>query len=367
MRRLLFLLHLYAGLSLGLIAVMSGLTGSVLVFRHEIDAALYPALLHVRPEGRSPIPLQEVLDGVGQAYPGSAPQFVYLARDATQAHVIWLKGNNAPRVYVNPYDGAILGARMPEQTVTGFLFALHTELLGGERGEKVILVSAGLLVVMSVTGLIVWWPAARKHLRAHLTVKWRASGKRVNYDLHRALGFWIAGLLCLSAITGASFVTPFEEWFANTVSAVTRTPPRPPRPKVTVPEGARPLPLDAILRRADAALPGGQRTRIALPQSASAPVVIRKRLPGELHPNGMSSVLLDPYSGRVLRVDSAWKANTGIRVLNLRYPIHIGVWGGPATRVLYALLGLMPAVLFVTGFLMWKNRTWGKGRRRRAA
>lgn len=360
LRRLLFHLHLYAGLTLGLLVVVTGLTGSLLVFRREIDAALNPALLRVRPQARR-VSLQTVADTVRVSYPRSAVQQIFLAREPSEVHEIWLKGN-APHVYVDPYTGAIRGARLPEQTGLGLLFALHTEFLSGERGEIIALISAGLLVLMSATGIVLWWPSTRKLLGAALTVKWRASGKRVSYDLHRALGFYAAGLLCLSAVTGATFVPPFSDWFAGAVTAVTRTAP-PAAPRVTVPSGADPLPLDEIARRADAALPGGKLTRIALPARPEAPFVVRKRLPDDLHPNGMSFVYVHPFTGQVLRVDSTRAPTPAARVMNLRYPLHIGLWGGSFTRVLYVLLGFMPLMLFVTGFLMWRNRTWGKRRR----
>jgi uncharacterized iron-regulated membrane protein len=44
-------------------------------------------------------------------------------------------------------------------------------------------------------------------------------------------------------------------------------------------------------------------------------------------------------------------------------PLHYGEWGGPVIRILRALIGLMPAVLFVSGVMMW----WGPYRARRRA
>jgi uncharacterized iron-regulated membrane protein len=96
--------------------------------------------------------------------------------------------------------------------------------------------------------------------------------------------------------------------------------------------------------------------RVSFPAKPGAPVVVRKRLPGDLHPNGMSYVFLDPHTGNVLRVDRAADASRGQRLVNLRYPLHIGHWGGMATRLLHALAGLMPSLLFVTGCRLWWNR-----------
>ena len=44
-RRVVFNLHLYIGLAAGLFLVMSGLTGSIIVFREEIDELMHPKFL----------------------------------------------------------------------------------------------------------------------------------------------------------------------------------------------------------------------------------------------------------------------------------------------------------------------------------
>jgi uncharacterized iron-regulated membrane protein len=65
---------------------------------------------------------------------------------------------------------------------------------------------------------------------------------------------------------------------------------------------------------------------------------------------------VDPWDGPVLTVENALTAPSGTRAFNILYPIRIGRWGGGATRILHALLGLSPLVLFLTGAVMWWNR-----------
>ena len=64
-------------------------------------------------------------------------------------------------------------------------------------------------------------------------------------------------------------------------------------------------------------------------------------------------------------MERALDAPAGMKALNLLYPLHIGSFGGLPVRVLYALLGLAPLVLFASGCLMWWNRTRASRRRRR--
>lgn len=148
---------------------------------------------------------------------------------------------------------------------------------------------------------------------------------------------------------------------------ITRSPPLPLAPVVSPIVGASPLPLDEIVERADRALPGGEVTYLTLPQEPGSPVVVRVKLPEELHPNGRNFVYLhlDPDQGTVVHGENALTAPAGTRAYNVLYPLHIGRWGGSLSRVLYSLLGLLPLVLFVSGVLMWRNRTRGRSRKRR--
>ena len=67
-RRVVFNLHLYIGLAAGLFLVLSGLTGSMIVFREEIEALLHPELMKTAVSGER-VSLQAVLNVARQAYP----------------------------------------------------------------------------------------------------------------------------------------------------------------------------------------------------------------------------------------------------------------------------------------------------------
>ncbi len=354
LRRLLVTVHLVLGLTAGLLLSLTGLSGSLLVFRHEIDRLAEPGLHQVKISQRPPAPLEKVAAAAAQAVPGAAIQQLFLATAPGGSHEVWLKGSKL-RLYVDPFSAQILGKRRDTDSFTGWLFAWHTKLLSVESGERIVGWSGVVLLFLSVSGVILWWPDRVRQVPDRLRIKWSASGKRVNYDLHRTGGFYAAALLTLLALTGSSLV--FDEWFTKAAFRLTRTPPPTTRPKATVPASdAKTVPLSVLLTKVDNALPGGTLRRVSFPAKAGSPVVVRKRMPGDLHPNGMSYVFLDPSNGDVLRVDRAAEASPGQRLVNLRYPLHIGQWGGLATRLLQALVGLMPLVLFLTGCRMWWDR-----------
>lgn len=352
-RRVIFNLHLYIGLAAGLLLVLSGLTGSLLVFREEIEELIYPELLKTTPREER-VSLQAVLEAVGRAHPQDRPFSIRLPRTPQQTYVVKMNNAHDLFVYADPYSGKILGAHSQEDTFTGWIALLHTELLSGERGETILGIGAVLLVCMGVTGVILWWPRLGK-ISPGFKIQWSAHWKKVNFDLHRASGIYAALFLLITAFTGISLV--FNEAVAGLINAVTQSPPRPAPPLSDPLRAEMPTPsLDVLLQQADRILPAASTTWINFPQTARVPWVVRKKLPQESHPNGRNFIYFDQYTGRVLRVENTLEASLGTRINNMLYPMHIGVIGGTPVRILQVVIGLAPTALFITGFVIWKNR-----------
>lgn len=355
--------HLYVGLALSAVLIAISLTGSALVFRPEIDGLLNPELLRVEPTGER-ASLGTVVASVRAVAPESPPRLVRLPRTPEAPVEVWLSDDR--HVYVDPYSGAVLGVRGGREGAMNTLFALHAELLGGETGERVVGAVGLLTLLLAATGVVLWWPAVPtvRRLRKGLAVVWRRGPWRLNYDLHRAGGFYTALFLVLVAATGAALV-----FYAETgalLNAATGSAEPPPPPTVEGGGALDPAVLDDALPTARRALPDGEPTFVTLPQSDGAPLVVRLRTPTEWHPNGRSYVYLSPTSGRVLRTDDARTAPLGARLLYTAYPLHVGAFGSGAVRVLYVLLGVTPALLSVTGALIWFRRWRRQDRQVRA-
>lgn len=375
MRRGAVAVHRWLGLTVGVLLVVAGLSGSLLVFRDEIDVALNPHLRRVAPpiaresaaaraSGGS---LQAALDAVARAYPAERASRVRMPRDPAGTYEVWLGSAPSRYVYVDPYTARVLGARRPTEFLTGWLFQLHAHALAGDRGERVVGANGLVLAVLALTGLVVWWPG-RRRLRAALVVRRDAGAARTTYDLHRAAGFYASAALLVAAVTGASLV--FHETAERIAHALMGSRPArgaaPPKAAVApVPDlatsGAGRPSADSLLALAARRQPGGTISYVYLPGPAGAGGFrVRQRLREELHPNGRSTVTLDAGTGQVLRVEDGTRMPRGSRLYAALYPMHTGMWGGWPTRWLAVLVGTMPALLAVTGTLVW----WRRGRRR---
>lgn len=353
--------HLVLGLAIGLILSVSGLTGSALVFRNEIDVLLHSELLRVD-AGSERVTLDAVLAAVRKTYPAEPPTRIQMPGRLIQTYEITLAGADPLQVYVDPYRGTVLGARRESETLPNLLFEIHHTLLAGETGEMVLGVTALLLLLLVLTGLVVWWPGIHQGMRTIIrAVIVRRSGNRrtFTFELHRALGFWTTAFLTMVSITGASLV--FHERFMAGLDRITGSPARPGPPAVaTVGTGETAPSIQELVQRGDDAIASGRVTYVILPASALAPLTVRKKTEEELHPSGRNFIYVDPGTGAVLAAEEAATAPVGTRAYNVLYPIHIGRWGGTFSRVLHVLLGLTPLILLVSGALQWWNR---RGRR----
>lgn len=355
LRRISLLLHRYVGLYLGAVIVVLSLSGSVLVFRGEIDAWLHPDVLRVDPTTER-VSVDRVAEGVETAFPDDGVRFIRLPQSPREPYEVWLTTRAHERVFVDPASGSILGHWDERETLTGWLFGLHTDLFAGTVGVWVVGLSGLALALLCVSGLVLWWPGVRNWWMA-VTVK----AKRLNYDLHRAGGFWTLLFVLVIALTGAGlifYVSAGHLLHWMTGSTMTSEPP----PAVATADAER-ISLASAFQTAQDELPGATPTFLYAPQSAQDPVLVRFRMQGELHPNGRSYVYVDPYRGAVLRTDRAVEGPLGQQLLHALYPLHIGSFGGIAVKMLYALLGLVPAVLTATGVIIWYPR-WRRKKKR---
>ena len=169
LRNFVFTLHRYIGLAVGLIAILVGLTGSLIVFQREINEfQLHQQFGAIIPKGER-LSLEVVLNIVKATYanqPQMALQRVYFPSKPDDFFnvVISVPGNDWVEVYVNPYTGVILGDSLHPNTVQRFLqivYELHTSLKLGDLGLQILGVVGLGMSIVAIAGIILW-PGWRK-------------------------------------------------------------------------------------------------------------------------------------------------------------------------------------------------------------
>ncbi|HEY9695460.1 MAG TPA: PepSY-associated TM helix domain-containing protein [Oculatellaceae cyanobacterium] len=357
-REIAFSLHQYLGLFLGIFLVIMGVTGSLLVFGHEIDHLLNPNLFNISPQGQR-VPIELVLNNIRQDYPDIKLQSITLPQQATDVYELRMlsSDSSAVNIYADPYKGVILGSRLEDEGFFNFLFNLHVYLLAGDTGMTIVGIVGLLLLLISISGIIVW-PGWRRFAQG-FSIKWSANWRRINFDIHKVAGIFSVVFLLLIASTGSAIA--FYSFVEPTVYSLTRTSlPSPPTSQPSA--GLKPLSVDQILQKANSVLPSAKTTFISLPASPVKPVKVRKKFLDEIHPNGENYIYIDQFSGKILRSESVLEAPLAARILGALYPLHIGRYGGMISRIIHIFVGIATTGLFFTGLVMWWHRQKLKAR-----
>lgn len=352
-REWLFQIHLYSGLIAGLYAILIGVTGSALVFQPQMRDWLDRDLTRVAGSGPH-VSADQVLASVRAAHPDFAVMSIRMPADERSTFRVSASHMGGDEYYVNPFNASIIGEGHPPKDFLSWLQQLHFNLLGGKTGRVVNGVGGLMLVLLSVTGIVIWWPG-KAHVKRAMSINWQARWKRLNYDLHSSIGFFTLAFTVIISLTGAYYAWPDESkaligWF----SPLRQKTPEPHLAKR--PEG-RDLPAGQLMETARQMVPGAWVSMVMLSHSPGQPVKVTLMNGGPREYQNTNYVYLDPYTGSVLRVDSVEDRSAGDAVFAWIAPLHFGTFGGGLpVYILWLVLGLSPAVLGVSGMLMWWNR-----------
>jgi uncharacterized iron-regulated membrane protein len=354
LRRLLLKTHLYLALAAAPVLVVLGLTGSVIAFENDIPHWLHPSLFYVRP-GPAARPEEELIRDVDQRFAPARVQSAQILRGANLARVFQLPGEVS--VFVNPYDGTILGTTrdgFPSDRIIQYIHQMHLRLVPDPPSMprlaatgKVVVSDAGFVLCLLVpTGLVLFWRTRRA------TVRWRAPWFRVCFDLHHVVGAGAALLLLLAAMTGVLIGFPSGERIIYVATGSGSPRPLPP-PRSTPGAGRAPLGIDQALAVARTAIPDAVVTGYSLPRQPTGAFIVLLRVPGETSETVHSSVAVDQYSGAVLQTRDFRTDSAGYYWIRFNRSLHTGdVWGTP-THVVAAASSVLLVVMVLTGLVIW--------------
>lgn len=359
-------IHLWLGLSSGIIIVFLGITGCLLAFETEIrtitDRQQFTAARdapYIAPEKLKSI-AQRSLNGkkiVGIEYPGKGRSALAYYYDAADYFV----------VAIDPYTGNVLRVKDMNRDFFRIVLNGHYYLwLPPNIGQPIVAAATLIFLVMLVTGLILWWPRNRSARKQRFSVKWNAKWRRVNYDVHNVLGFYMTWVLIFIAVTG--LVWGFE-WFAKSVYSATSFG----RP---MPEYSHPLSDTTTARVATRTvdelwsvhlrnISGTESISVNFPFSTADPVeILVNHKPGTYY--DIEGFRYDQYSGRLLSSEgydagSFRSATLANKIKRMNYDIHVGAVLGLTGKVIAFFASLVAASLPITGFYIW----WGRNKKKK--
>lgn len=335
--------HVWIGLIFGAFLCLTCLSGSIAVFRPQLQAAFGPKLAIPQP-GTPRVGIDDAVAQVLAQNAGARVTRLLLPAPDRNTFVLTLESGQktSRRVVIDAATGAIAGDL--NVAWLDWIIDLHHNLLFGKAGRLVVGVVGIILLVMSASGLV---------LSLFRGLSWKSftsvtvSGprRRLYFELHRATGLWAFALLMLLSFTGIELAYP--DAFRLVLGQRTGN-------AKTKPSGHQAFkPLKEYLEAGRAALPSdAQLTELRLPKSAKDAISVRFRMPGDLGDAGRNELSL-AANGSVLGVRKGAEDPLGVRIQSSFTPIHYGEVGGLAVRTLWCLAGLTPLVLYASGLLFW--------------
>ncbi|MEG9526322.1 MAG: PepSY domain-containing protein [Hyphomicrobiales bacterium] len=371
--------HLWLGIGLTLLIVPISLTGLVLVFDDEIDVVLNPGL-YATTGAAVARSADAYLRSASEAVGGQAAVLRWPhAEGGPVTVVVRLQpasamegrgpgvggaanrsgrpgepgGNRRPPsrlVYLDPPTAAVLGVKDLRNSLIGQIHVFHENLMVPEYSGRDIVGWTGVaLLLLSVTGLILWFPRNGGFARA---LAWRR-GPATSINLHHFAGFWISIPLGLMALTG--IVLAFPPQASAVLNAFDA-----PRPPLRRP-GGDPLMPQPMLTAERALALGTEAAAPETPRLLAVPSAVTKawRLEVQAADGTRHAVSIDDATGQTT-LEPAQRRGDAIGAWMRR--VHQGRAHGPVWAALAGLCGALPTLLAITGVLMWLRK-----RRNRAA
>ena len=369
-------LHLWLGLGSGLIVVIVSITGCIYVFEKEIRG-LYEPWSFVEPSTRPLLKPTQLIKGAESQLSGLQPNSIrYGQRDeAVTVSNFDRKAGTSLVVYLNPYTAEVLHtekkSRKSNPDFFRFILNGHRQLwLPREIGKQVVGAGVMIFVLLLISGIVLWWP--KKWIKSirdkSFKIKWNASFKRKNYDLHNVLGFYAALFLLLISLTGLVYSYKWYSksfyWLTSggkTMKEFSRT-----LSDSTSTQSYQQSNVDKLYSRI-LSTDKAEGMFISLPLKPADAISFTVYLKaGTFYKT--NSYTFDQYTLKPISDGSPFSgkyedASAADKLRRMNYDLHTGAILGIPSKIIAFLASLISATLPVTGFIIWYGKKFKKKRK----
>ncbi len=368
LKKVLFQVHWFFGITGGLVLALMGITGALYSFEDEITDALNPQTQFVQPRDHQ-LSLAQMVSKL-EAQGRDTVSMFRVEVDSNRVAQVWFKpppGERRGQMHnFDPYTGDFTQDAIG-QDFFGFVLTLHRFLAAGEYGKQVTAACTLILVFFCLSGLYLRWPRQALNWRVWLTLDWAKKGRSFNWDLHSVFGTWCLIVYLLLAVTG---LTWSYDWFSNGMNKLIGDPPaageqrrggggpRPgPGPKDAAPVEAATADYVAIWDTIQkAAGPDLKAYNLRMPQAPGQMATVYYLLKTAPHPRALNQMTLDPANGQ-LKANSRYSdKGYGAQLLVSNYALHTGSYWGLPGRIVITVAALMMPLFFITGWLLYLDR-----------
>jgi uncharacterized iron-regulated membrane protein len=372
LRAWLLLMHRWVGLFITVFLVVAGLTGTLLVFYHELDAALNPHLFKVKAEGAvmDSFALREKVEAQLGGKPLNKVKFNHKPGQS------WVAWTNDREYFINPHTAAILGSREWGKLSEGFvlnlmpfLYRLHYSLGLGDVGIWLFGIVALLWTVDCFVGAYLTFPPSQGN-RSRVS-RWGSAwlvktGQLFSamFTFHRAAGLWLWAMLFVFAWSGVGF--NLNPVFRPIMGLMGYEDAHEKLPKLEKPLTSPSLDFRAAyavgktLMNEEAKARGFEIKQDGALELDAEHGVYRYSVHssfdlGDRWPE--TSLWLDANTGKQIALDLSTGDKLGTTVAHWFFALHMGIVGGMPYRIFVCFMGIAIPFLALTGvYIWWRKR-----------
>ena len=377
MKNGLFQVHWFLGITAGIVLALVGITGGLMSFERTIMELISPDIVRVQVSGERSHPDAIVAHFRAQRPDARVEQITFWP-EADRSALIRVappqderRGDN---VYINPYNGELLGKIRGEQFFRT-VRSLHRWLLipseegGINIGRQITGFSALALVYFTLSGLYLRWPRRPLNWRNWFRIDFSLKGRNFYWALHSVIGTWVIVVYLLLALTG---LTWSYSWFKNGASLVLTGEPVQERrggpgdgrrggkgrPGEMHRDHTGSIMLDTAWTTFLSKTENGFKfASISMPRVITDPVIISYVTPAATNDRQRNAISIDATSGEVVN-EQPYKPlePLGKRIFQGIYELHTGEWFGTPGLIVNMIASLLMPLFTITGLLLYLDR-----------
>lgn len=365
-------IHLWLGLSSGIIVFIIAITGCLYAFQAEIQN-ITEEYRFVQEQNEAFLPPSKIIAIAKKELPNKALHAIKYNEKNNSVEAIFYhyEPTYYYTTYINPYNGKVLKTKNNEQGFFPFILDGHFYLwLPNEIGQVVVASSTLIFLAMIISGLILWYPRNKNAVKQRFWFRWKKGQKwkRKNYDLHNITGFYICLFALIFAITG--LVWGFQ-WFAYSYykiaggekSLIYEDPVSKRNEKVSYPIVN---PLDKVWIQMQKEYPTAKSIEVHPPETDSSSIAANANLDKGTYWQ-IDYRYFNQYNLKEMPVSHLWGRSKDDKIADnlakMNYDIHTGAILGLPGKIFAFLISLLIASLPVTGFYIW----WGRNKKGKKA
>lgn len=364
-KKLISWLHLWPGLISALIVLFVCITGTIIVYCDEIMDLSAGDAKYVKEVKDTRLPVDSLINIIKKEYPSRSKAISYMVGYKDPERSVrfntFSRTEGLSMIYIDPYSGRIL---KDDNTIYFFYITahLHNSLLLGKTGQWIIDIATIIFIIELITGIVLWLPKKwnKKTRDASLKIKFKSTAKRLNYDLHKVLGFYALIIMLVLSLTGLLIAfEPLSDSLMKISGAETSHEWQKKMPKYQ--EGKQPADINSLIQYTFERYPDKDQIQFntyKLDSSGYYMGRVADRI-GLKSAQSPEYFYYDRYSGKEIKMQESVLKHEKIE--NAVWVLHMGNWMGQLGKFVTFMGGLIASSLPVTGFFIW----WSKRKKKK--